>query len=167
MDGDGSFELGQGENLWSDTFPTAKPLQKALAAPSVVLQSDLLFAEQRSGALSVSLSLFLIVPSSPLFAFGTDSSRTGPSSSSPTRHSPREQLCTFPRKRSSLRSLRPRTVTALSLPWEETQPLQNDSRLLHCHIHREPSPRTVDPGGTNSSGCLLPGRQHRLRNPPG
>lgn len=26
---------------------------------------------------------------------------------------------------------------------------------------------TVDPGGTNSSGCLLPGRQHHLRgNPP-
>lgn len=48
LDGNGTFYPGQGENLCSDTFKTLL----------VVLQSDLLFAEQRSGTLSIGLSPF-------------------------------------------------------------------------------------------------------------
>lgn len=125
----------------------------------MVLQSDLLFAEQRSGTLSIGLSVFLIAPALSLFAFGTNSSQTGLSSPRPPAHYPREKLCTFPRKKSSFSSPCPRAAAARSPPQEEMQSLQNNSRLLRCHIYREPSPTTVGPRGTNSSGCLLPGRK--------
>lgn len=116
-----------------------------LLLPQMVLQSDLLFAEQRSGALLIGLSLFLIVPSLSLFASGTNSSKTGLSSSSPTSQCPRGKLCTFPRKGSSFSSPCPRIVAAPSPPQEVTQSLQNSSHLLCRRIYREPSPTTVGP----------------------
>lgn len=90
--------LGKGRTFAPIPSPQPGP-QNTLAAPSRVLQSDLSFAEQRSG-----LSPSLIVSSLSPFAFGTNSSQTGLSSSSPASHYPRETLCTFPRKSSSFSS---------------------------------------------------------------
>lgn len=86
---------GKGRTFAPIPSPQPGP-QNTLTAPSRILQSDLSFAEQRSG-----LSPFLIVSSLSLFAFGTNSSQTGLSSNSPASHYPKETLCTFPRKSSS------------------------------------------------------------------
>lgn len=100
-------------------IPSPQPCpQNTLTAPSRALQHDLPFAEQRSG-----LSPFLIVSSLSLFAFGTNSSQTGLSSSSPASHDPRETLHLFKEEQQLL--LSPRTMAAPLPAQEET--LKNHS----------------------------------------
>lgn len=134
-------------------LPRSQALKNALAAPSMVLQSDLLFAEQRSGTLSIGVSLFLVFFLIPVCLWHQQQ-QNWPEQQ--LTH-PREKL--FPRKGSSFSSPCPRTAAAPSPSQEETQSLQNDSHLLCRRIYREPSPMTVGPRQTNSSACLLPGGQ--------
>lgn len=121
--------------LWY--FPHSQAL-KTLSLFPQEFYSDLSFAEQRSG-----LSPFLIVSSLSLFAFGTNCSQTGLSSSSPASHYPKETSYTFPRKSSSFSSAFIISFTSTA----DTRHYKN-THFLHSHVCKGPSPTTVHRGQT-------------------
>lgn len=106
--------LGKGRTFVPIPSPQLGP-QNTLAVPLRVLQNDHSFAEQRSG-----LSPFLIVSSLSLFAFGTNSSQTGLSTTSPASHYPQGNTLHGSKEEQQF-LLSPRTMAAPLPAQEETQ----------------------------------------------
>lgn len=126
--------LGKGRTFAPIPSPQPGP-QNTLAAPSRVLLSDLSFAEQRSG-----LSPFLIVSSLSLFTFGTNSSQTGPSSSSPAT-TPRKRSAPFQGRAAA--SPQPKNYGSSFTSTEGDTRCCKTTNFLQSHVSKGPSPTTI------------------------